>query len=281
MKNKKLLAAILALIMSVSVSGCSKESKDKVDVLSGTVVDTLYTDDGTEIIILEKEKSQVKIGNRTYTVDEDNVSYTVVEEDTIWSICRDLHITVSDVTKYNKINPELIYPGDEIKVPMKVFRDTNNVIGTEISDENGNVDWSVLRYFTDFAILYAADFNNFLYDHNHIDSEYKNNAKKCIENHVKYGVLVDGDLSGREFPVADIVGRRDASEVLREISSYPVNYPVILSIENVSNIGEYTDTYYQSVKNSGEKEKIETCAKYCVSFMEKKQLAAEQSLAVK
>lgn len=273
MKNKKLLAAILAFIMSVSVSGCTKEVKDKTEVPSGKVVDTLYTDDGTEIIILEKEKSQVKIGNRTYTVDEDNVSYKVVEGDTIWSICRDLRITVDDVTKYNEINPELIYPGDKIKIPMKVFKDVDRKIGVEISDENGNVDWSVLRYFTDFAMLYTADFNNHLFDHNHIDSEYQENANKCIENDVKYGVLVNGDLSGREFPVAELVGKQDAKTVLEQISLNTVNYPVILSIENVSNIGEYTDTYYQTIKDNNELEKIEACAKYCVSFMKEIQKA--------
>ena len=52
-------------------------------------------------------------------VEKDAIEYTVKAGDTLWAIARRYNTTVSAIVEQNQIkNPDLIYPGEVIKIPV-------------------------------------------------------------------------------------------------------------------------------------------------------------------
>lgn len=235
-----------------------------------------------------------KIGDREYEVTNDEISYEVVEGDNLWSIGQDLHLHEDEIMNYNNLDSDLIHIGDKLTVPMDVFKDISKTTGLKVSEENGDINWEVVRYFTDFALLTAADFSQDEYtvtedekefykeyygedtenyrravDTECIDSNIKKNIKGCEENNIDYGIFVYGGMSVQDFQLGIQTGKEDADKIINLISQSNIKYPVILEIPDTtfgnmnSAMGDsqhFSDEYTAAAKRS-------LCQEYCISFL--------------
>lgn len=288
MKNKKLLSILMSIIMMTNgFVGCVKTKQAEPE-------NNTTTSDGLLEGKNEEKEVTVTIGNRDYLISESKISYTIKNGDNLWSIGRDLHISEEKIMEYNKMSSDLIYPGDEVTIPISAFKDINKKTGIKVSEENGDINWGVVRYFTDFALLTAADFSQDRYvitetekellkeyfdedtesyrrlvDTECIDSKIEKNMKDCEENDIDYGIVVYGDINNVELNEEIQTGKEDAQEVVSYLDGYDVTYPVILEISKydsnnlnscMGEIGYFSDeNEYNREKNLSEQ--------YCIDFL--------------
>lgn len=293
LKNGKFIAIPLSIIMIANgLSACSSE-KEEGEVVSKTSISQEA----------EEEPAIVRIGKREYRINSEGVKYTVVSGDNLWSIARDFNLEEEDLIKANNKESDLIYPDDEIIIPMSLFKEDGKLTGIEISSEEGNVNWELTSKLTDFVLIDVAQFDDdrkkfddYLYSiggiENLVNSDYFYDLEKEYENYettpidvnfvqnieeseeygVLQGVVVHGDLEKEELNDAKKIGEEDAKIVIDAISSYSIEYPVILDITRsgiyssaMSYAAGFEDDYYAK---RFDKPVSELCEDYCLSFME-------------
>ena len=295
MKKKKALAFAMALVMSLSFGGCAKKTSDKnsyPEPPKGEIVDTLTTDDGIQINIVKEDFTELKIGNRTYKVYEDRITYEVQEGDNDWSIARDFNLEEDDIRKFNSMDSDLMYPGDKIVIPRRLFDNSSDYVGIEVSEETGEINWDLTQYFTDFVLVDVADFDcemrkfhkyieakggydkakedpNFGMDYDEfevgpIDENFDKNMKALAERNISHGVVAYGYLDDDEVDNPKKAGKEDADTVLDAISKYEFDYPVVLAIDDFA----YSPMSYANGKCDSYKQNIsKACLDYCLAFM--------------
>ena len=293
MKNKRLLSFLMALVMMISFGGCAKKGNDKniyPQAPKGKIIRTIKTDDGIEINFVEQDYANLKIGKRNYKVYDDHITYEVQKGDNDWSIARDFNLEEEDIREFNNMESDLMYPGDKIVIPRSLFGNSNDYVGIEVSEENGDINWDLTKYFTDFVLVEAIDFDcdkfhkyieskggydkaladpNFGKDYDEfefslIDENFDENMKALEERNIPHGIITYGYLDYKELGNAKTVGKEDADQLLSSISKYKIDYPVVFAIDHhptgpfLHASGDFDDRSDETSKK---------CLDYCLSFM--------------
>lgn len=88
------------------------------------------------------------------------------------------------------------------------------LLGVDVSNHNGNIDWSAVKNKVDFVIIRAG------YGANHIDACAIQNAKGCIQNHIPFGLY----WFSYALSVEDAI--KEADYVCDFADSYTPVYPI-------------------------------------------------------
>lgn len=110
--------------------------RGRINGISGAV----DLDSFSEEIFLD-ETSEVPITeNPTGTINTETITYTVQRGDTLWAIARRYGTTSGEIAEINNIsNPNLIYPGQELRIP------TNSTTEGEETRGTGDIIYTVQR----------------------------------------------------------------------------------------------------------------------------------------
>ena len=116
--------------------GLQYSDRGRINGISGAV----DLDRFSEEIFLDETSEVPVIENPTGTINTETITYTVQRGDTLWAIARRYGTTVGEIAEINNIsNPNLIYPGQELRIP------TNSTIEGEETRGTGDIIYTVQR----------------------------------------------------------------------------------------------------------------------------------------
>ena len=94
----------------------------------------------SEEIFLDEISEVPVTENPTGTINTETITYTVQRGDTLWAIARRYGTTAEEIAEINNIsNPNLIYPGQQLKIP------TNSTTQGEETRGTGDIIYTVQR----------------------------------------------------------------------------------------------------------------------------------------
>ena len=116
--------------------GLQYSDRGRINGISGAV----DLDRFSEEIFLDETSEVPVIENPTGTINTETITYTVQRRDTLWAIARRYGTTVGEIAEINNIsNPNLIYPGQELRIP------TNSTTEGEETRGTGDIIYTVQR----------------------------------------------------------------------------------------------------------------------------------------
>ena len=116
--------------------GLQYSDRGRINGISGAV----DLDRFSEEIFLDETSEVPVIENPTGTINTETITYTVQRGDTLWAIARRYGTTVGEIAEINNIsNPNLIYPGQELRIP------TNSTTEGEETRGTGDIIYTVQR----------------------------------------------------------------------------------------------------------------------------------------
>ena len=116
--------------------GLQYTDRGRVNGINGAV----DRDNFTEEIFLDESTQVPQIENPTEITNTQTISYTVQRGDTLFAIARRYGTTVDEIANINSIaNPNLIYPGEVLKIP------TNSTTEGEETRGTGDIIYTVQR----------------------------------------------------------------------------------------------------------------------------------------
>ena len=116
--------------------GLQYSDRGRINGISGAV----DLDRFSEEIFLDETSEVPVIENPTGTINTETITYTVQRGDTLWAIARRYGTTSGEITEINNIsNPNLIYPGQELRIP------TNSTTEGEETRGTGDIIYTVQR----------------------------------------------------------------------------------------------------------------------------------------
>ena len=116
--------------------GLQYSDRGRINGISGAV----DLDRFSEEIFLDETSEVPVIENPTGTINTETITYTVQRGDTLWAIARRYGTTVGEIAEINNIsNPNLIYPGQELRIT------TNSSIEGEETRGTGDIIYTVQR----------------------------------------------------------------------------------------------------------------------------------------
>ena len=116
--------------------GLQYSDRGRINGISGAV----DLDRFSEEIFLDETSEVPVIENPTGTINTETITYTVQRGDTLWAIARRYGTTSGEIAEINNIsNPNLIYPGQELRIP------TNSTIEGEETRGTGDIIYTVQR----------------------------------------------------------------------------------------------------------------------------------------
>ena len=116
--------------------GLQYSDRGRINGISGAVdldrfSEEIFLDETSEVPITE---------NPTGTINTETITYTVQKGDTLWAIARRYGTTSGEIAEINNIsNPNLIYPGQELRIP------TNSTTEGEETRGTGDIIYTVQR----------------------------------------------------------------------------------------------------------------------------------------
>lgn len=117
--------------------GIQYSDRGSVNGINGAVDMDLYTeeiflDEATQIPNIEQPENS--------NINTQNITYTVQRGDTLWSIANRYGTSIQEIVNLNNItNPNLIYPGQQIRIQ------TNTIINGEETRGTGDIIYTVKR----------------------------------------------------------------------------------------------------------------------------------------
>lgn len=117
--------------------GIQYSDRGSVNGINGAVDMDLYTeeiflDEATQIPNVEQPENS--------NINTQNITYTVQRGDTLWSIANRYGTSIQEIVNLNNIaNPNLIYPGQQIRIQ------TNTIINGEETRGTGDIIYTVKR----------------------------------------------------------------------------------------------------------------------------------------
>ena len=116
--------------------GLQYSDRGRINGISGAV----DLDRFSEEIFLDETSEVPVIENPAGTINTETITYTVQRGDTLWAIARRYGTTVGEIAEINNIsNPNLIYPGQELRIP------TNSTTEGEETRGTGDIIYTVQR----------------------------------------------------------------------------------------------------------------------------------------
>lgn len=116
--------------------GLQYSDRGRINGISGAV----DLDRFSEEIFLDETSEVPATENPTGTINTETITYTVQRGDTLWAIARRYGTTVGEIAEINNIsNPNLIYPGQELRIP------TNSTTEGEETRGTGDIIYTVQR----------------------------------------------------------------------------------------------------------------------------------------
>ena len=116
--------------------GLQYSDRGRINGISGAV----DLDRFSKEIFLDETSEVPVIENPTGTINTETITYTVQRGDTLWAIARRYGTTSGEIAEINNIsNPNLIYPGQELRIP------TNSTIEGEETRGTGDIIYTVQR----------------------------------------------------------------------------------------------------------------------------------------
>ena len=116
--------------------GLQYSDRGRINGISGAV----DLDRFSEEIFLDETSEVPVIENPTGTINTETITYKVQRGDTLWAIARRYGTTVGEIAEINNIsNPNLIYPGQELRIP------TNSTTEGEETRGTGDIIYTVQR----------------------------------------------------------------------------------------------------------------------------------------
>ena len=116
--------------------GLQYSDRGRINGISGAV----DLDRFSEEIFLDETSEVPVIENPTGTINTETITYTVQRGDTLWAIARRYGTTSGEIAEINNIsNPNLIYPGQELRIP------TNSTTEGEETRGTGDIIYTVQR----------------------------------------------------------------------------------------------------------------------------------------
>lgn len=116
--------------------GLQYSDRGRINGISGAV----DLDRFSEKIFLDEISEVPVTENPTGTINTETITYTVQRGDTLWAIARRYGTTSEEIAEINNIsNPNLIYPGQQLKIP------TNSTTEGEETRGTGDIIYTVQR----------------------------------------------------------------------------------------------------------------------------------------
>ena len=116
--------------------GLQYTDRGRVNGINGAV----DRDSFTEEIFLNETTEVPEIENLTEITNTQTISYTVQKGDTLWAIARRYGTTIDEIVNINNVaNPNLIYPGETLRIP------TNSSIEGEETRGTGDIIYTIQR----------------------------------------------------------------------------------------------------------------------------------------
>ena len=116
--------------------GLQYSDRGRINGISGAV----DLDRFSEEIFLDEISGVPVTENPTGTINTETITYTVQKGDTLWAIARRYGTTSGEIAEINNIsNPNLIYPGQELRIP------TNSTTEGEETRGTGDIIYTVQR----------------------------------------------------------------------------------------------------------------------------------------
>lgn len=116
--------------------GLQYSDRGRINGISGAV----DLDRFSEEIFLDEISEVPVTENPTGTINTETITYTVQKGDTLWAIARRYGTTSEEIAEINNIsNPNLIYPGQQLKIP------TNSTTEGEETRGTGDIIYTVQR----------------------------------------------------------------------------------------------------------------------------------------
>ena len=116
--------------------GLQYSDRGRINGISGAV----DLDRFSEEIFLDETSEVPVIENPTGTINTETITYTVQRGDALWAIARRYGTTVGEIAEINNIsNPNLIYPGQELRIT------TNSTTEGEETRGTGDIIYTVQR----------------------------------------------------------------------------------------------------------------------------------------
>ena len=116
--------------------GLQYSDRGRINGISGAV----DLDRFSEEIFLDEISEVPVTENPTGTINTETITYTVQRGDTLWAIARRYGTTSEEIAEINNIsNPNLIYPGQQLKIP------TNSTTEGEETRGTGDIIYTVQR----------------------------------------------------------------------------------------------------------------------------------------
>ena len=107
--------------------GLQYSDRGRINGISGAV----DLDRFSEEIFLDETSEVPVIENPTGTINTETITYTVQRGDTLWAIARRYGTTSGEIAEINNIsNPNLIYPGQELRIPTNSTTEGEETRGT-------------------------------------------------------------------------------------------------------------------------------------------------------
>lgn len=173
--------------------------------------------------------------------------HTISPTDTIDSVALLYDVSANSLLEYNGLSARNIKPGTKLNIPNKeankneietgeyqIIHNTKftsletPLLGCDIAKWQPNPDWKKMKENFHFVIARSSYGTK-------EDSKFKEHAKNCIENDIKFGVYCFNTVKGtnysniEDFKAAALKQANFTVELLKGIE---IDYPVYLDLEN-------------------------------------------------
>ncbi len=273
-KSLKIIAALLALLMVLSLFACGKKEEPKPpEDKEAENVDTSPTVTISLNKILEFASSSWTFAEFIQKIFPDYVAYMVDDE------------VISAVEKKPDV-PPLVYDMSKITKDTNGFRYYNvgsgskqSWKGIDVSEHQGEIDWKMVADSGIEFVFVRLGYRGYETGKFVKDKNFDDNVKGAIENGIGVGVYF--------VPQAVTVdeAKEEADFVIENIKEYDINWPVVYDVEPSSSgkgradslsTQQYTDqikAFCDRIQEAGYKPMVYSNTKWFVSKMDLSKLS--------
>lgn len=180
---------------------------------------------------------------------QEDLTYTIEEGEQLYQLAKNMNMKTDDLAEYNKIeDPNLINVGQTIVIPNHYQEDKEVAIekpvenldqeempseiinrlvkGIDVSEYQGDINWSEVANEVDFAIIRLCDFYHKREDGTcKLDEKFYQNMKACEELNIPVGVYYFSRATTKEE------AEEEAKFTAECLKTYSLEYPVYMDVE--------------------------------------------------